>query len=63
MAGSRVTIGTPSTRAKLDAARQLGLPVIMVARPRLPAVPLLEDAEVAHAWLAALHDASMRRGV
>jgi precorrin-6A/cobalt-precorrin-6A reductase len=55
--------GTPSTRAKLDAARQLGLPVVMVARPDLPPVPLLPDAEAAHAWLARLHGASMRRGV
>jgi precorrin-6A/cobalt-precorrin-6A reductase len=55
--------GTASTRAKLDAARQLGLPVLMVARPRLPAVPLLADAEEAHAWLNGLHGTSMRRGV
>jgi precorrin-6A/cobalt-precorrin-6A reductase len=55
--------GTPSTRAKLDAARQLGLPVLMVARPDLPAAPLLADAEAAYAWLSTLHGASMRRGV
>jgi precorrin-6A/cobalt-precorrin-6A reductase len=55
--------GTPSTRAKLDAARALGLPVVMVARPSLPVVPLLASAEAAHAWLANLHGASIRRGV
>jgi precorrin-6A/cobalt-precorrin-6A reductase len=55
--------GTASTRAKLDAARQLGLPVVMVARPRLPDVPLLADTDAAFAWLSSLHGASMRRGV
>jgi precorrin-6A/cobalt-precorrin-6A reductase len=55
--------GTRSTRAKLDAARQLGVPVLMVARPRLPSVTPLSDVAAACAWLDTLHGASMRRGV
>jgi precorrin-6A/cobalt-precorrin-6A reductase len=55
--------GTPATYAKLAAARRLGLPVVMVARPALPAAPTVSTLEAAHDWLAALHDASIRRGV
>lgn len=58
--------GTSSTRAKIDAARELGLPVLMVARPHLPAVTPLADVAAACAWLDGLgvaHGASMRRGV
>jgi precorrin-6A/cobalt-precorrin-6A reductase len=56
--------GTPSTYAKIEAARQLGIPVVMVARPLLPPVETAPDAARALAWLAALHEASsMRRGV
>jgi precorrin-6A/cobalt-precorrin-6A reductase len=55
--------GTASTRAKLDAARQLGLPVVMVARPSLPDVPMLADAEAALVWLELLHGVEMERGV
>jgi precorrin-6A/cobalt-precorrin-6A reductase len=50
--------GTPSTYAKIEAARQLGLPVIMVARPSLPAVQTLPNVESTLAWLSLLHDAS-----
>lgn len=53
--------GTPSTAAKLEAARRLGLEVVMVARPELPRVPTVPAAADAIAWLNA--QASMRRGV
>jgi precorrin-6A/cobalt-precorrin-6A reductase len=56
--------GTPSTYAKIEAARQLGVPVVMVARPSLPPIDTVPDVAGALAWLAALHRASsMRRGV
>lgn len=63
--------GTPSTYAKIEAARQLGLPLVMVARPVLPPVETVADVERGLAWLAAHHEASfprdeassMRRGV
>ena len=32
------------TRAKLDAARTLGIEVVMVDRPSEPAMPTVEDA-------------------
>ena len=35
------------TRAKLDAARTLGIEVVMVDRPSEPATRAVEDAEVA----------------
>lgn len=41
--------------AKLAAARALGLPVLMVARPSLPEAAAVADAGAAHAWLAARH--------
>jgi precorrin-6A/cobalt-precorrin-6A reductase len=56
--------GTPATYAKLAAARTLGLPVILVARPPLPAAHTVEHIESALGWLHALHEASIqRRGV
>jgi precorrin-6A/cobalt-precorrin-6A reductase len=60
--------GTPSTYAKIEAARELGLPVIMVARPSLPPVTTLASIEAALAWLQRAdrerHGASsMKRGV
>ncbi|HVE22778.1 MAG TPA: cobalt-precorrin-6A reductase [Acidocella sp.] len=62
--------GGAATHAKLAAARELRLPVIMVARPPWPDVSGLQaarvsDAEGALAWLAACHDAasSAKRGV
>jgi precorrin-6A/cobalt-precorrin-6A reductase len=43
--------GGDGARAKIDAARMLGLPVIMIARPRLPERPRVESvADVMH-WL------------
>nr|WP_033323207.1 cobalt-precorrin-6A reductase [Actinomadura atramentaria] len=43
--------GSPMTEAKLTAARELGLPVVMVDRPPLPDVPRVETVEEALAWL------------
>jgi len=39
------------TSGKLDAARELGIPVIMVARPPLPKVPRCESPDQAESWL------------
>ncbi len=49
--------GGAATRAKLDAARTLGLPVVMVARPEEPQAAPVADAHEAFAWLLAAHDA------
>jgi precorrin-6A/cobalt-precorrin-6A reductase len=48
--------GTPSTYAKIEAARTLAIPVLMVARPRLPPVHEVETQAAALAWLCALHE-------
>jgi precorrin-6A/cobalt-precorrin-6A reductase len=55
--------GGTATYAKIEAARALGLPVIMIARPHKPAGFVVESAEEAVAWL--VHDAPSRslRGV
>jgi precorrin-6A/cobalt-precorrin-6A reductase len=45
--------GTPATYAKLVAARQLGLPVILVERPLLPPAQTVDSFEPALAWLEA----------
>jgi precorrin-6A/cobalt-precorrin-6A reductase len=59
--------GTPSTYAKLAAARELGLPVVMVARPRLPPAETVHDVAAALVWLESLESpqrgSSTRRGV
>lgn len=44
--------GGAGARAKLDAARALGLPVILIDRPGIPARPRLERPEAVLAWLA-----------
>jgi precorrin-6A/cobalt-precorrin-6A reductase len=44
--------GGEATYPKLAAARQLGLPVIMVRRPPPPAGPLVDSVAAALAWLA-----------
>jgi precorrin-6A/cobalt-precorrin-6A reductase len=49
--------GTPSTYAKIEAARALAIPVLMVARPVLPAVREVETQAEVLTWLSALHDA------
>jgi precorrin-6A/cobalt-precorrin-6A reductase len=43
--------GGPMTAGKLDAARELGIPVIMVRRPPLPDVPRRASAADAESWL------------
>jgi precorrin-6A/cobalt-precorrin-6A reductase len=55
--------GTDATYAKIVAARQLGLPVIMVDRPPLPEAPLAHSLDQILGWLEGLHQASVRRGV
>jgi precorrin-6A/cobalt-precorrin-6A reductase len=50
--------GGTATYAKIEAARDLGLPVIMIARPHKAAGHLVHRAEEAVAWLERrLHDA------
>ncbi len=43
--------GGPSTYAKIEAARALGLPVVMVERPALPAGETVESMAAALAWI------------
>lgn len=47
--------GGDATRAKLDAARELELPVVMVRRPPQPAIPQVSDVDSARCWLNGLH--------
>jgi precorrin-6A/cobalt-precorrin-6A reductase len=49
--------GGSGAHAKIDAARALGLPVIMIARPDLPERPRVESVEEVLAWLG--HDARL----
>jgi len=49
--------GGSGARAKIDAARELGLPIIMIARPALPAWEQVESVEEVLAWLG--HDARL----
>ncbi|MDB4975221.1 MAG: cobalt-precorrin-6A reductase [Myxococcaceae bacterium] len=53
--------GTPATYAKLQAARELGTQVIMVARPSLPAALETDTLDGVVAWLEQLHGASRSR--
>lgn len=46
--------GGTATRAKLDAARELGLPVIMIERPAQPSVPHVQTVEAARRWVQAI---------
>jgi precorrin-6A/cobalt-precorrin-6A reductase len=46
--------GGDLTAAKLVAARELGLPVVLLDRPPAPAAPAVATVEEAVAWLAAL---------
>lgn len=55
--------GGSQTRAKLGAARGLGLHVIMVQRPPKPAVETVETVDAAAAWLAHHGLAPTERGV
>jgi len=43
--------GGDGARAKIDAARTLGLPVIMISRPRLPERPHVESVSEVMQWL------------
>jgi precorrin-6A/cobalt-precorrin-6A reductase len=47
--------GGMATSAKLEAARALSLPVIMVERPALPETPSVETVADALAWLERVH--------
>ena len=55
--------GADATRAKLFAARALGLPVIMIQRPLLPPSLHAETAREALDWLQAVRHASTLRDV
>jgi precorrin-6A/cobalt-precorrin-6A reductase len=45
--------GGEATRPKLDAARELGIPVVMIRRPAPPDVPVLHDLDAVLAWIEA----------
>jgi precorrin-6A/cobalt-precorrin-6A reductase len=49
--------GGAGARAKIDGARALDLPVIMIARPALPERPRVESVDEVLAWLG--HDARL----
>jgi precorrin-6A/cobalt-precorrin-6A reductase len=49
--------GGDGARAKIDAARELNLSVVMIARPDLPERPRAESVEAVLAWLG--HDARL----
>jgi precorrin-6A/cobalt-precorrin-6A reductase len=49
--------GGKGARAKIDAARELGLPVVMIARPALPERRRVERVEDVLAWLG--HEARL----
>ena len=46
--------GGTATYAKIEAARALGLPVVMIARPHKPAGTVMADVEACVAWLHGL---------
>jgi precorrin-6A/cobalt-precorrin-6A reductase len=48
--------GGTGAAAKLDAARERSLPVVMIERPRLPEAPSVESAGDALLWLERAHD-------
>lgn len=47
---SRASGGT-ATEAKLDAAREAGIPVVLIARPPPPPAPVVETVDAALRWL------------
>jgi precorrin-6A/cobalt-precorrin-6A reductase len=56
--------GTEATHAKLEAARELGLTVVMVARPELPPAHTVSTVSEALAWLELHHHSlPIERGV
>jgi precorrin-6A/cobalt-precorrin-6A reductase len=44
--------GGLAARAKIDAARALGLPVVMIARPAIPDRPKVATTDEVMDWLA-----------
>lgn len=48
--------GGPLTEAKLIAARELGLPVLMIQRPPLPDIAAVSTVDAARDWVAFLTD-------
>ncbi|MBV9785560.1 MAG: cobalt-precorrin-6A reductase [Acidisphaera sp.] len=54
--------GGTATAAKLEAARALRLPVVMIARPASPDAAAVVSVEEALAWLERLHAALLLRG-
>jgi precorrin-6A/cobalt-precorrin-6A reductase len=55
--------GGHATFSKIEAARVLGLPVIMIGRPYIPPRPAVPTAEDAMLWLARHHEGLTLRGV
>jgi precorrin-6A/cobalt-precorrin-6A reductase len=51
--------GTDATYPKLIAARELGLPVVMVERPHVPDASEVGTIERALAWLTRLHEGAL----
>jgi precorrin-6A/cobalt-precorrin-6A reductase len=49
--------GADATYAKIAAARELGLPVVMIDQPHKPSATIVTDIEAACAWLNALVEA------
>lgn len=45
--------GGDKSRSKLDAARELGLPVILIKRPKLPKAEVVETVDAAIDWVQA----------
>lgn len=50
--------GTAATYAKIEAARALALPVVMVRRPQLPAADTVSTVDEAQLWLTHRYNAS-----
>ena len=55
--------GGTGASAKIAAARQLGLPIIMIARPAIPVIPARRAAHSVAAVLVWLHHYGPDRGV
>lgn len=53
--------GTQATYAKLQAARTLALPVVMVARPHVPPAEECDTLEGVLRWLTHLHDEARKK--
>lgn len=55
--------GGAATYGKIEAARALGLPVVMIERPHKPAGTIVNGSAEALRWLEARHHGSSERGV